>query len=202
MVHAGTTAERLAIIGRFGDILSLHENHFNAPEGATFTNAIYTPSGMMVDWIFVPRAGARRPAASRLLIDKVGLATASTSLPSAVDELADQLSERVAFFWMLIFPTIKSLLRGDLVRFHSELDVTTKVRLDVEQLLAGGRPTYRRDAVTTLLPTNAERIAAIREEVHRMERLAPAVRAAGSIAPQDPRAGVESMLSVAVGEQR
>src|SRR5262245_27771265 len=50
MVGAGTTTQRLAVIRQFGEPAVLHENHFNAPEGGSFTFTLYAGSALQVDW--------------------------------------------------------------------------------------------------------------------------------------------------------
>ncbi len=55
-VSAGTTAQRLALISRFGQPAVIHENHHNAPMGGTFTFVLYRDSALMVDWILIPES--------------------------------------------------------------------------------------------------------------------------------------------------
>lgn len=197
MVHANATPERLTLFERFGEILSVHENHYNAPPSATFSNVVYRPSGLIVDWILIPSAQASRPVATQLLFDKVGIPS-SGPLPAIQPvERVDRLSERVAFYWLLIFPTAKALLRGDAVQFQSSLEFVARTRLDVEQLLANQRPGYRRDSITQLLTTDAERLDALREETRRMVALDSTIEAAGGSVPQNPREVLETVLQLA-----
>ena len=177
--------------------MNVHENHFNAPAGATFTNVIYSDHGLMIDWVLMPREGASRPMSSRLLFDTSDVPVEAPSpAPDAV-ELAARLSERIAFFWMMVFPAVKAMLRGDTVRFHTLFDVVTRTRLDIEELLAGTRPAYQRSSAIQMMASEDELLWAIRQEVGRVAELAAIVEAAGGTTPRDPLDTVNVLLELA-----
>lgn len=148
-------------------------------------------------WTLVPQPVARRSSATHLLFDHVGIPTLDAPAVPEGRERGDRLSERVAFFWMLLVPAAKALARGDAVRLQLLLEMVAQTRLDVEALLNGALPGYRRDAVTRLLVSDAERLQAIHAEAQQMLSLHARVTAAGGTVPSDPWAPLAHLLHVA-----
>lgn len=182
-VGAGTTPERLAVFSSVGEPAIVHENHNNALVGRSFTACVYA-NGVMFDWVFAPAATAVRPAESKLLFDSAGIPVQQpTSAPSDSERL-QRLSEQVAFFWMMVVPTTKVLLRGELVNFHQLLDMLYRTADEVERLLAGRPPRYVRWGRAPFVATAIEQRDAIVEICRRVEALSPSIIGVGAMVPE------------------
>jgi hypothetical protein len=182
-VGAGTTPERLAVLRSVGEPAIIHENHFNAPSGGSFTACVYA-SGIVFDWVIIPVANAVRPAETRLLFDTVGIPDQVPG-PTLTDlERAQRLAEQVAFFWMMIVPTSKARLRGDSIDFHEMLDMLYRVADGVERLLKDEPPRYLRGSRAPFARTTVEQQDAVKAVCERMDNLAPAIVDAGATVPE------------------
>jgi hypothetical protein len=182
-VGAGTTPERLAVLRSIGEPAIVHENHYNAPAGGSFTACVYA-SGVTFDWIFVPAANAVWPAETRLLFDTLGIPEQQSSAPMTDAERAQRLSEQTAFFWMMIVPTSKARLRGDLVAFHEMLEMLYGVAAGIERLLKREPLRYRRRSRAPFARTHAEQQAAVMAICQRVDELALAIVEAGATVPE------------------
>lgn len=179
-VAEGTTDERLALVSQFGRPAIIHENHNNAPEGASFTVVVYADTAVPVDWTLVPQAKAQRQPESLLLFEKAAIPTSRPNPPDEdIEERTHRLSERRAFFWMMTVPTTKYALRGDAVYFHIMLDMLHRTVADVERLLRGERWEYQRGSTADLAVTIPEQVAAVRKLCERMLELEVEMRLFG-----------------------
>ncbi len=196
-VSAGTTAQRLALISRFGQPAVIHENHHNAPMGGTFTFVLYRDSALMVDWILIPESAAQRPAQSRLLFDKIGIPISAPPAPESNQQRNAALSERVAFFWMMSAVLAKYIARHDMVQVQYLLDMLYRVHHDIERLLAGEAEKYhRRSMLSGLRITREEQIAAVNELGEKMLALMPEIVALGGHIPESPMATITNLLNL------
>jgi len=195
-VSAQTTPERLALFSQFGTPVMLHENHYNAPEGGSFTFVMYAESNVMVDWILMPQANAERPASSVLLFDKVGIPLAPTPQPETLAQRAESASERVAFFWMMMAITTKYILRDDSVFAAQWLEQLHEIVAEVERLLAGHVFEYHRGSLSALAPTHAEQIQAIRHLARQMEALMTKVAEMGGYVGPSPLSAIEQLIQL------
>ncbi len=177
-VGAGTTPERLFVLSTVGEPALVHKNHYNAPSGGSFTDCVYT-NGVIFDWIFVPVVTAIRPAETRLLFDSVGIPVQQPPAALIDAERLHQLSEQIAFFWMMVVPTTKVLLRGDLVTFQQLLEVLHRIADEVERLLEGALARYVRWSRAPFLTTPVERHEAVVAICRRVDASTPAAVAAG-----------------------
>lgn len=183
MVHAGSVPARLAVFERYGEPVNIHENHFNAQEGATFSSVFYRDPPVLVDWGFVPAGLARRAAQSRLLFSLVEFPIADPDPILTLEARAHKIDERAAFFWMMAAVTAKYIVRGrdvDVQSFLLQLAWTVE---EIEDWLENaGEPVSQ-----TLYPTHVEQVERLRELCERVEALG---------VPAEPRAQVEAILSV------
>jgi Streptomycin adenylyltransferase len=195
-ISAQTTPERLALFSQFGEPLMMHENNYNAPPDGSFTFVMYAESNVMVDWILMPQANAERPTSSILLFDKVGIPLSPVVQPETLAQRAEAASERVAFFWMMTAITTKYILRGDSVFVAQWLEQLHEIVAEVERLLAGNLFEYHRGSLTTLAPTHAEQIQAIRQLAAQMEHLMPKVVELGGYVGPSPVSTIEQLIQL------
>jgi hypothetical protein len=197
MVSAETTRERYELFCLFGQPALLHENNHNAPEGGTFTFVAYEPHAVMVDWILRPLTGAQKPEEARLLFAKVGVAVQLPPQPESREQLADELSERMAFFWMMTAVTVKYIYRGDRVFVTTWLEQLTGLVSDLERRISAGTWQYRRGSYTDLSLGPDEQLSAIRQLCARMEKLKQPVAKLGGHVPESPMSTIEMLIRIA-----
>jgi hypothetical protein len=196
-VGTGTTDERLALVSRFGRPTVIHENHHNAPEGGSFTFILYAETALMVDWILVPQAQAKRPQESRLLFDKAGIATQSLAAPESLEQRMERASERVTFFWMMAAVAVKYLVRQDQVRFHIILDCLHGLVRSVKRLVTGEVSRYQRGSLVGLATTQGEQVGRVRRICGQMLDLMSEVENLGGSVPSSPMLAIETLLGLA-----
>ncbi len=190
-----TTPERLALFGRFGQPVLIHENGHNASPGESFTCVIYA-SLLTVDWVLIPHAVAARQPDTRLLVDKVGIPLQPPP-PSLSDaQRAERASERAAFFWMMVSIAVKYLLRDDAVRVHHLLAGLEPLVREVRTLSTGMPVPYTTKSSFRLAATVDEQVAVVRDMCANMLSLSPAIVALGGYVPDDPMAIIDGLLSL------
>jgi predicted nucleotidyltransferase len=194
-----TTPERFALFSRFGKPALIHENNNNAPEGGTFTFVLYTESALMVDWILIPFARAKRPQLSRHLFDKSNITPLPQREPEELEQSRAFVAEQWAFFWMMTAITIKYIVRGDLVYVQSWLEVLHKLMREIERQMEGisWLQAYVRGSVSQFQPTREKQIASLRELVLKMQRLYPAIQEFTGSELAAPAAEIEFLFSLA-----
>ncbi len=193
---SSSVPSRLELISAFGRPAVAYEHHANAPVGGSFTTCIYAESGVTVDWVLVPAAAAVRGQDTRLLFDRVGILVSTNDEPDPA-RLVKRLSERYAFFWMMVVPVTKAWHRGDSVRFHILFEVLHQVVAEVEAGLRSSTLQYRGRSRAALLPTQHEQIEALRTLAIRARNLRPEVLHFGGSVPPD----VESVMTNWLGIQ-
>ena len=196
-VSSQTTAERMEIFQQFGEVAFLHENNNNAPEGGTFTNTIYAQTALIIDWILIPQANARRSSPSRLLFDRVGIPEAPQNTPEIIAKRAEKVSEITAFFWMMMAITVKYMVREDSVFVVTWLEELHKMLREIRRLVADEPFHYKGGSITTLRPDCERQIEAIYELGGEMERLMPEIVNIGSFVRPSPMSTLEILLSIA-----
>ena len=196
LIGAGTTDERLAIISRFGQPAVIHENHHNAPEGGTFTFVLYKESALMVDWIFIPQAKAQRPAQSILLFDKAGIPVSPPGSPEALDQRVEMLTEKIAFFWMVMAVTTKYVVRQDATQVQILLDTLQRVFYEIQRLIAGEFWRYRRGSTTRLCVNRDQQIKALLELRNAMLNLIPQAVELGVQVSSSPSSTLNVLLNL------
>lgn len=177
LVAGGTTNERLALFGRFGQPAAIHENHHNAPPDATFTFVMYRDSGLVVDWTLIAQARARRPAASLLLFDKVGVPVEPLCAPQSMGQRAAAAQERLAFFSMIAVVAAKYVARGDILEALKLLDTLYQVTAEIDALTDDRVAYYRRGSSAPLALDQTSQIAAIRALAGRAQLAASTLEA-------------------------
>ncbi len=167
IVQAGTNHARLALVRRFGNPVVIHENHYNAPNHATFTAVLYD-SGMMIDWILMPHHAAQRPHDSRLLFEK---ATIPSLEPPRSNAQLDHMREQEAFFWMMAAITAKYIIRHDSVFVTQWLEHLTRIKDKFQQYHNGRTTAYQRGSLSPFLPTSTQQQAYLLDLCRIMQRL-------------------------------
>lgn len=196
LVQAGTTAERLEIISRFGQPVVIHENHHNAPEGGSFTFVWYAKSALMVDWIFIPQEKAQRPAQSVLLFDKVGVRVALPNNPESLDQRIEMLTEKIAFFWMMMAVTSKHIVRQDVPQVQIFLETLQRLIAEIQRLISGDTWSYKRGSTARLCVNRDEQTTLLREFANATLNLTPQLVALGIQVPIDPLSTLDILLNL------
>jgi predicted nucleotidyltransferase len=192
MVVGGTIPERLELVSSVGRPLVIHENHHNAPAGGTFTFVVYEHTAQQVDWTLVPHSGACRPLESVLLFERVTIPACPAPTAPDEDSRNRQLTERLAFFWMMAMPTIKYALRGDDVYFHILLDTLDRTASDIERLMNQEAQVYQRGSKVTLHTSQQRQLDAVRDLCNRVVELQAAN---GAPSPASIMDTLESLMS-------
>ena len=134
--NAGAAApERLALISTFGRPAVIHENHQNAPAGGSFSYVLYSTSAVMVDWVLTPLSIAARLPESLLLFEKTTLPVLAFELPLAEEQPLIDVSERIAFFWMMAAVSCKYIIRREDETVEWFFKVLQETLIEVDQLI-------------------------------------------------------------------
>jgi len=197
LISSQTTAERMAIFEQFGEIVFLHENNHNAPEGGTFTCTGYAQTAVVIDWILVPQKTARRSFPSQLLFDRAGITEAPPIVAETLEQRAEKASEISAFFWMMMTITIKYLVREDSVFVVTWLEELHKMLREIRRLVAGEPYRYQGGSLTTIIPDFERQIEAIYELGSEMEELMPEIEMIRGFVRPSPMSTLEILLSFA-----
>ena len=200
MVSTQTTQERLDLIEKFGRVAVIHENNHNAPEGGTFTFALYVESALMVDWVLIPLKNSYRPHQSRLLFDKAGIPLAPKPTPETLEQRVIDASENVAFFWMMTAITAKYIVRRDNVFVQLWLEELHKLIKNVKRLVAGRPWEYKRGSVGSLALTVNSQVNELRRLCNDMLILMPEVVKIGGKISSSPVQAIEVLLNLAIQE--
>lgn len=195
--NARTTNERFDLFSRFGQPVVVHENNNNAPEGGTFTFVLYADSALIVDWVLLPVANAKRPSQARLLYDKVGVPVSSSVEPESLARRVERASERIAFFWMMVAVTAKYLFRQDAVFVQCWLETLNGIVREVERLASGEVAGYQRGSQSPLAVSREDQTKAIRQICGQMKELMPRVSELGGQVSPSPMPTIEILLSLA-----
>ncbi len=191
-VAGQTTQERFEFVSQFGQPGIIHENHKNAPPAGCFMVVIYADSLQEVDWILLPQAEAERPFPSQLLFDKVGIPAASPRQKDADIDLADKLTEVIAFFWMMAFVSGKFIGRGQALAFNVHISEMEKILIYVAQLIGAERPSL----LSSLYITLAEQKTAVWQLCQQMQALVSEIRGAGAEFPENAIDTVAARLAL------
>jgi len=198
-VSAQTTKDRLDLFCKFGQPVVIHENNYNAPEGGTFTFVLYHKSALMIDWILIPHAKAKRPAQSRLLFEKVNLPISPAAEPASLEQRAKIASDTTAFFWMMTAITAKYIVRHDDVFVTCWLEELHKITLEVERLIAGEAWQYQRGSRSSLHATREGQVKALYQLCDRMSGLMPEVAKMGGHVLPSPMPTIDTLLNLKNG---
>jgi len=193
---AKTTKERLDLFSQFGQPLVIHENNHNAPEGGTFTFILYNPSALMVDWILIPLAIARRPDQSLLLFDKGNIPVNPTAEPEQIEQRITKVEERIAFFWMMAAVTAKYIVRNDAVFVTCWLEELHKIINEVKRLITGEAWQYQRGSLSVQETSREDQISALYRLCEQMSGLMPKVIKSGGHVQESPMPAIETLLSL------
>jgi hypothetical protein len=168
-------AERQACASRVGPLLLLKEAPHNAPTGGAFL-LVMSPGSVgpiQVDWTWQPQSRAVVPADARMLFDRVGLPVEAPLVRPTGQSLADSLTERSVFFWMMVQVAAKKIARRQSWAAIIVLTYAQDALRQVEWLLnLAERPAWRENRRTDPVPARAaEQMAVLRTLTGEMEAL-------------------------------
>lgn len=196
MIAARPVGARLALFERFGEIATLYENHHNAPGHGTSSGVLFA-SGVMVDWMLVPAAEARRPIAALTLFEHRAFAADEPPPAETEHDRLQLAADTTAFFWMMAAITAKYALRGDDAYVTIWLEALTKMVEEIESLVQGRPLEYRRGMRTALQAQRSDRLRLLRELAGRVERSGQDLADRGGLVWPDAAGGFERMLRLA-----
>jgi len=168
--------------GRFGQVLWLRENAYNAPAGGRCFSVGYPAAfePLAIDWYLQPRAAAIIGTDTRVLVEKQPVPRADretfalfpnvatgTAYELPVDP-AERLTERLVWFWFMFSPIAKWLARGDQERVAEQLAGMHNVLTEAAHFVGQIDPTPLGDAD---LVSEVDRLA------HEMTTIPPALSA-------------------------
>jgi len=199
-VSAQTSPERYSLFSQFGPIALIHENNNNAPDGGTFTFAMYKESAIMVDWILIPQSMAKRHPQAKLLFDKADIPVASSPQPEALEERQKAVAEQWAFFWMMTAVTIKYIARTDGVFAAEWIEHLHSMVREIERWLDGTPWTYHRGSGSQLQTTPEKQIELLKQLWQKMQELQPKVTEFTGLESLMPITEIETLFSFAQSE--
>src|SRR5512133_507201 len=140
MVTGFAPEPRDAFFRSFGRVVSLHEDHYKAPEGGTFSSVFYGEPPIIVDWVFISRALAEPPENARLVFERVPEPQPVKPVPATgapLGEVEAVLKERMGFFWMMSEVTAKHIVRASAPAGEVEkyLRTVASTATEIDQLL-------------------------------------------------------------------
>jgi predicted nucleotidyltransferase len=108
-------AERRTYIERIAVPLLIQDVPQNGPPGGAFVLVHYAGSAgpVFVDWTWQPQANARIPTDVHLLFDRVGLLPENPTPRPTGSVLADALTEKSIFVWMMVQMAAKKIARQE-----------------------------------------------------------------------------------------
>jgi len=192
--------ERLDLFGQFGDIDFAYENNRNAPAGGTATNVMYSPLGLRVDWVLVPKETAQRPENVRLLFSNIELPSVLKPEVDSQEERVKEAAKSAGFFWLMATTVAKYLIRGDGVFVTNWLEYLTELTLDVEHQIDGTPDKHHRGSLTRLYIKPVEQIEQLQQLCERIKTLMPRIMTLGGEIWLETQSGVEHWLSMAAQE--
>jgi Streptomycin adenylyltransferase len=170
-VSAQTSLERYSLFSQFGAPALIHENNNNAPEGGTFTFVLYAESAFMVDWILIPHSNAKRPSASKLLFDKVGIPIEHPTELEDLEQRKKSVVEQWVFFWMMTAVTIKHIIRGDGVFAAQWIENLHSIVLEIERKINGEPWSYKRGSLSQLQETTEKQLESLKQLCRKMQSI-------------------------------
>ena len=182
-------AERQEYASRIGPLLLMQEAPHNAPAGGAFLLVMYPGSvgPIHVDWIWQPQSPAVIPTNVRVLFDRVGLPAEPAVARPVGQDLADSLTERSVFFWMMVQVAAKKIARQQswaaIVVLNYAQDAIQQVKWLLN--LADG-PAWRENRRADAVPAQpAEQMDLVRAMASEMEALTARIAGLGGQPPAE-----------------
>jgi len=180
-------AERCTYIARIGVPVLIQDVPQNGPAGGAFLLVHYTGSvgPVFVDWTWQPQASARLPPDVHLLFDRVGLLPETPAPRPTGLALADALTEKSIFVWMMVQMAAKKIARQQPWAAIIVLNYAQQALDEVKWLLSlSEQPPFFEPRQKDRLPTSpAEHMSLVRVLSGEMESLTPTITAAGGQVP-------------------
>ena len=180
-------AERRAYIERIAVPLLIQDVPQNGPPGGAFVLVHYAGSAgpVFVDWTWQPQSNARIPDDVRLLFDRVGLLHENPMPRPAGLVLANALTEKSIFVWMMVQMAAKKIARQEpwaaiIILNHSHQALEhIKWLLGLSEKLPFFEPRQK-----GRLPSHpAEQMVQVRALTQEIEALTPTIMDAGGQVP-------------------
>lgn len=172
-------------VGQFGEVLSWHEDSYNAPAEGRYVAAAYPGpySPLPVDWYLQPTSAVRIGRDTRTLLERSPLPRAlvetAALFPSVANEVefvlpsdpVERIQHHLNWFWFMFAPVAKWTARGDWQRTRDQLEDLTRVLREAGDLV-GAKPPVVADA-------GADVFDAVRNLGQAMASIHPNLRLAG-----------------------
>ncbi len=180
-------AERRAYIEKIAVPLLIQDVPQNGPSGGAFVLVHYAGSvgPVFVDWTWQPQASARIPPDVHLLFDRVGLLPEGSALRPTGPALADALTEKSIFVWMMVQMAAKKIARQEPWVAIIVLNYAQQALDYVKWLLSlSEQPPFFEPRHKGRLPSHpAEQMALVHALSREMEALTPTITDAGGQVP-------------------
>lgn len=182
-------AERQAYAARIGQLVLVQEAPHNAPPGGAFLLVMYEglAGPLQVDWNWQPLSQAHLPTDARILFNRAQLAPESVVARPTDQQVADDLTSRTVFFWMMVQIAAKKIARHQLwaalIVINYLQHTLSQTQWLVGQTHSPPFPENRRlDQPPNTRPTM---LALVRSLTAEMEALTPLILHLGGQAPTE-----------------
>jgi Polymerase beta, Nucleotidyltransferase len=179
--------ERQTCASRVGPLLLVQEAPHNAPPGGAFLLVMYPGSvgPIHVDWTWQPQSRAVIPSDAHVLFDRVELPVEAPLTRPSGQGLADNLTERSVFFWMMVQVAAKEIARQQSWAAINVLNYAQDALLQVKWLLdLANSPTWRENRRLDPVPARApEQMALVHAMANDMEAFTARIAGLGGQVP-------------------
>ena len=180
-------AERHMYVERVAVPLLIQDVPQNGPPGGAFVLVHYIGSAgpVFVDWTWQPQANARIPTDVHLLFDRVGLLPENPTPRPTGPVLADALTEKSIFIWMMVQMAAKKIARQEPWAAIIILNYAQQALEHIKWLLSlSEKMPFFEPRQKGRLPSHpAEQMAQVRALSRETEALMPTIMNAGGQVP-------------------
>ncbi len=168
-------ANRREYVAQVGKLLLIQEAPQNAPAGGAYLLTLYSGDAgpQHVDWYWQPQSLAKKPPATSLLFDHVGIPNVEPTAPLTSEERLRLAPNQIAFFWAMSIVTAKRIARRQSWSALTMLGMLTYTIEEIKWLvnLREEQPNYK-DTRTEVPPAKPEeQMAMLREMAGEMNML-------------------------------
>lgn len=178
-------------VRQFGEVLSWHEDSYNAPTEGRYVAAAYPGpySPMPVDWYLQPSSAVQIGRDTRTLVERSPLPRAPVEtaalFPNVANEVefvlpsdpVERIQHHLNWFWFMFAPMAKWTARGDSQRTREQVEDLARVFREAGDLV-GQKPAVVADAETNVFD-------AVRNLGRAMASIHPDLRLAGVEPPPE-----------------
>lgn len=174
----------------------------NAPPGGAYLWTFYPGKHgpQHVDWNWLPEAGAKIPADTQVLFDKVGLTHAEESVrePPTEAELSSALTQECAFFWGMCAVIAKYIARRRRYDVLNLMTILADTSDKIKWLLGEGKLKSYKESLSDEVPLSTEpreQLGLLRNLATNLElEVGPVVEAAGGQVPHSAVSQVKDLF--------